>query len=252
MDVRARIAAEYRRFGEIDARPRSPFYDRVAHAVAEDHRILGLLAAMPVAKQQPNLLFGAVRYLYGTPATPEEFLALVHEHSHEILGVMATRTTQTNEPARCSTLLPALALLSPPLALLEVGASAGLCLLPDRYEFDYGARRIPASEYLGTDPPVFWCSPGAQTPLPRHNLDVVWRAGLDLNPIDLRDPREVQWLEALVWPGEEYRIPRLRAACEIARRDPPRVLVGDLRNDLRRLRRGRRRRRRSWCSTPPS
>ncbi|WP_376766001.1 DUF2332 family protein [Amycolatopsis pithecellobii] len=31
------------------------------------------------------------------------------------------------------------------------------------------------------------------------------------------------WLEALIWPGEEEQIPRLRAALEIARRDPPPV-----------------------------
>jgi hypothetical protein len=46
------------------------------------------------------------------------------------------------------------------------------------------------------------------------------------------DESEIRWLEALVWPGEEYRIPRLRAACEIARADPPRVIAGDLRRDL--------------------
>jgi hypothetical protein len=44
---------------------------------------------------------------------------------------MLSRSTQTNEPARCATLLPVLAQLPQPLALNEVGASAGLCLLPD-------------------------------------------------------------------------------------------------------------------------
>ena len=35
-----------------------------------------------------------------------------------------------------------------------------------------------------------------------------------------------------MWPGEEYRIPLLRAAIEVARADPPRVVAGDLRTDL--------------------
>ena len=55
---------------------------------------------------------------------------------------MLARRTQTNEPARCATLLPALALLPPPLALIEVGASAGLTLLFDRYSYDFGGHRI--------------------------------------------------------------------------------------------------------------
>ncbi len=50
---------------------------------------------------------------------------------------MTTRSTQTSEPGRCATLLLLLARLPQPLALLEVGASAGLCLLPDRYGYDY-------------------------------------------------------------------------------------------------------------------
>ena len=66
-------------------------------------------------------------------------------------------------------------------------------------------------------------------------MEVAWRAGLDLNPIDLTDEAEVRWLEALIWPGQEYRLPLLRAACEIARADPPRLVAGDLRTDLRAL-----------------
>jgi hypothetical protein len=52
--------------------------------------------------------------------------------------VALSRRTQTNEPGRCATLLPALAALDGPLALIEVGASAGLCLHVDRYSYDYG------------------------------------------------------------------------------------------------------------------
>ena len=58
---------------------------------------------------------------------------------------MLSRATQTNEPARCAVLLPVLARLPQPLALLEVGASAGLCLLPDHYGYDYGAAERWAS-----------------------------------------------------------------------------------------------------------
>jgi hypothetical protein len=224
-----RIARWYERFA-VEARGRSPVYARVATAIARDETLLGFLAGLPEPKRQPNLLLGAVRYLYGTPDDPREFLALAHERLDEIAAVMRERSTQTNEPARCATLLPALARLSQPLALLEVGAAAGLCLLPDRYAYDYGSKRIePSAPSAGLEPPVFTCRANAATPLPERNIEVAWRAGLDLSPIDLADHADVRWLEALVWPGEEYRIPRLRAACAIARAHPPLVVAGDLR-----------------------
>src|SRR5205085_1126351 len=49
------------------------------------------------------------------------------------------------------------------------------------------------------------------------------------------DDKDVLWLEALVWPGEEYRIPRLRAAIEVARAHTPRLVTGDLRYDVEAL-----------------
>jgi hypothetical protein len=130
-DVRARIALRYRRFARFGAAGRSPLYERISNAVAEDGDILDRLAAMPEPKQQPNLLLGAVRFLFGTPKQAHEFISLVHERWDQIAAIMRVRSTQTNEPARCATLLPALAGLPQPLALLEVGASAGLCLLVD-------------------------------------------------------------------------------------------------------------------------
>ncbi|MFE4537493.1 DUF2332 family protein [Streptomyces scopuliridis] len=62
-------------------------------------------------------------------------------------AMMLSRRTQTNEPGRCATLLPALAALDGPLALIEVGASAGLCLHVDRYSYDYGHTHL-----TGRDP----------------------------------------------------------------------------------------------------
>ncbi len=229
---RREIAARYESFARCEAAGRSPLYARIAAAIAGDPGIIAFLATLPPAKRQPNLLLGVVRYLYGTPGDPGEFAEVVREHESEIAAVMAARRTQTNEPARCATLLPVLAQLPQPLALLEVGAAAGLCLLPDRYAYDYGSRRIDPTDSCGLDPPVFNCRAGAGTPLPERNVEVAWRAGLDLDPVDLGDQSQVRWLEALVWPGEEYRLPLLRAAIEIARCDPPHVSKGDLRADL--------------------
>jgi hypothetical protein len=75
------------------------------------------------------------------------------------------------------------------------------------------------------------CRDTVPTKLPR----VVWRAGLDLKPVDLSDPGEVRWLEALVWPEQTDRRARLRAAIKIASEQKPRLVKGDLRTDLARL-----------------
>lgn len=188
--------------------------------------MLGFLAELPSAKRQPNLLFGAVQYLSGPITGWPDFRDRFFACTDEIREVMLARSTQTNEPARCATLLPALASLPQPLALLEVGASAGLCLLPDRYGYDFGAVTIPGSPRLP-------CKVDASTPVPSRVPEVVWRAGLDLNPLDVRDDDDCAWLEALIWPGEaEIRLPRLRAALAVARQEPPPVRRGDLRADL--------------------
>ena len=142
---------------------------------------------------------------------------------------MLRRTTQTNEPARCAVLLPLLAALPQPLALIEVGASAGLCLLPDRYGYDWGRARIA--------PPVparlFSVVPrSVRVSLPVAPPRIVWRAGLDLNPLDVTSDEDTAWLNALIWPEQDERRRNLQAALATARRAPPRVVRGDLLADL--------------------
>jgi hypothetical protein len=138
------------------------------------------------------------------------------------------RATQTNEAGRCAVLLPVLAALPPPLALLEVGASAGLCLYPDRYAYRYG------DHVVGSGEPVLECAAVGVTP-PAHVPEVVWRAGLDLNPLDVTNPADVAWLDALIWPEHAHRRSRLRAAAAIAAAEPPLLVRGDLVDDLRAL-----------------
>jgi hypothetical protein len=62
--------------------------------------------------------------------------------------------------------------------------------------------------------------------------EIVWRAGLDLNPLDVTSDEDVRWLSCHVWPGEGDRRERLDAAVASARRDPPAVYRGDLLTDL--------------------
>lgn len=229
-DLRAGTVENYRAFAR-EARGRSPRYVELSTAVAKDAGIIDFLATLPRPKRQPNLLFAAACYLLGEHADIGTLRTLVSDRRDELAGTMLTRRTQTNEPARCATLLPALARVPQPLALIEVGASAGLTLLPDRYSYDYDSGRHWID---GTDPeaPVLSCAARGPVPLPDRVPKVAWRAGLDLNPLDVSDDDDVRWLRCLLWPGETGRRERLDAAIATARRDPPPVYRGDLLTDL--------------------
>ncbi|MFU8850715.1 DUF2332 domain-containing protein [Micromonospora sp. SL1-18] len=218
-------AATYERFGAREAHDVSPAYERLALAVSRDDELLALIEALPPAKRQPNLLFAVVRLLGGAVDDPVTFRAYTLANWPAIEAEIRSRSTQTNEAGRCAVLLPVLAALPQPLALLEVGASAGLCLYPDRYAYRYG------DHVLGTDEPVLDCVAPGMVP-PTRRPEVVWRAGLDLNPLDVTDPTDVAWLDALIWPEHTHRRTRLRAAAAIAAADPPLLVRGDLVDDL--------------------
>jgi hypothetical protein len=226
------IRHRYRTFADREAKGVSSRYEEFARRVAESDELIAFLLTLPRPKQQPNLLFASVRYLLGTAANADEFEHWVRVHSERIRVQMLARSTQTNEPARCATILPALAQLPEPLALLEVGAAAGLCLLPERYGYDYGRIRLLPPSSTIAEIPIFPCTVDDATPLPAHLPEVVWRGGLDLNPIDLDSAEDVKWLEALVWPGQEGRLERLSAAIRIAQQSPPTVRPGDVLTDL--------------------
>ena len=228
-----RLAAEYRRFSVEETAGRSALYTEITRAVAEDRELLAIMCELEPPKRQPNLLLAAVRHLHGDFARDwPQFRQRFFDQRDEALGIIRTHRTQTNEPARCALILPVLASLPQPLALIEVGTSAGLCLLPDRYGYDYGNGRRLAGPALNGDGPVFRCEANDATPVPTAMPEIVWRAGLDLSPLDVTDDESVAWLESLVWPGEHDRLELLRAAVAVARADPPRVVTGDLREDL--------------------
>jgi hypothetical protein len=228
LDPQRSTAENYRVWGQ-EAHGRSPAYESLAASVADDDLVLRFLGTLPSAKRQPNLLFAAARYLLGVPPDIIALRTLVKRNGAELSQLMLARRTQTNEPARCASLLPALARLPAPLALIEVGASAGLTLLLDRYSYDYAGYLIAGSD---PDAPTLRCAVRGPVPLPARLPAITWRAGLDLNPLDITRDDDVRWLSCLLWPGESDREERLAAAIASARRDPPPVYRGDLLTDL--------------------
>ncbi|HET8662197.1 MAG TPA: DUF2332 domain-containing protein [Micromonosporaceae bacterium] len=218
-------AATYAEFAAREARGVSPAYERLSLAVARDGELLMLLRRLPPVKRQPNLLFSVVRFLGGPVDEPAAFHDYTVANWPAVEAQLRTRAVQTNEAGRCAVLLPVLAALPQPLALLEVGASAGLCLYPDRYAYRYG------DHLVGSGEPVIECAASGVAP-PDRVPDVVWRVGLDLNPLDVTDPADVAWLDALVWPEHAHRRARLRTAAAVAAAEPPLLVRGDLVDDL--------------------
>ena len=231
MEPYAPVAEQYADFARW-SRAESQCFADWARGVADDPEVLALLAGLPKIKQQPNLVFAAARW-HGVPAPgPYSGLreALLGDDG-KIRATILTRSTQTNEVGRLATLTPAFATIAgdEPLALVEVGASAGLCLYPDRYSYRWTTEAGPVT---AGDGPRLDCEVTGPLPDNLKPPDVVWRAGIDLNPLSVTDDDAMAWLANLVWPEQEDRRERLRVAVEVARADPPAVLAGDLLTEL--------------------
>ena len=260
----------YRHFGTLDAPGSSPCYAEWSVGIAGDAELIRRIDLWPHHKRQPLLILAAARFLGAQISPYRDFRNFLDKHWAEVSDIVLSRATQTNEAGRCATLLPSLTQISAtegrPLALIEVGASAGLALFPDRYGYEYvpgadtgteagtegrGARGGPGAGNTGTAQaadarttrlvpagarpgtyPVLRCVTSGPVPLPAALPQVVWRAGIDLNPLDVRNPDDVAWLEALVWPEQEFRLERLRQAIAIARERPPLLVSGDLNEQL--------------------
>lgn len=222
MDLRRR----FRDFAHREARGNSPCYEQRAADIADDDTVLALIAQLPPDKQQPNLILAAARVNGATAASYRAFREQVIARWPAIAATAAIRRTQTNEAGRSATLLPVFARFPEPLSLIEVGASAGLCLFPDRLSYRYGDVIVDPVD--GPSPVLLSCRVSGPAEIPTRLPEVVHRAGVDLNPLDVSDRRDREWLEALVWPGQDDRLARLRAVSAIAAADPPRLVTGDL------------------------
>jgi hypothetical protein len=230
---------------------RSPLYVNLAMRVAEDTELLKIAAQASEKHALPNLFFAAVHFLLLkgehhqlTAFYPSlnkttrhydhvypYFRSFVLEHELEIRDIIGTRFVQTNEVTRCAILVPAFEIVSRqsgrrPLALVEIGSSAGLTLLWDHYHYRYD-RDIECGP---SDSPVqIECElRGPNKPPIAHVFPKInWRQGVDLNPVDLNDPENVLWLRALIWPEHQKRDKQLEQAIELARKDPPTIVRGD-------------------------
>ena len=146
---------------------------------------------------------------------------------------MASQFTNTNEVGRSALIAPALAHVTAGWddgwGLVEAGASAGINLRYDRFHLDYGE-----AGSLGDPDSLVHVTCSDRTGalvVPAAMPEPVERVGLDQNPIDLTDDAARLWLLACTWPDTD-RLGRTAAAHELVATDPPRLVTGDMVDDL--------------------
>ena len=187
------VQQRYARFAEQEAPGRSDLYVEWAEGIAGDSDMQAILARIPESRRQPPLVFAVTRMLGAALDGYGAWRSFVVARADEIVAECTARRLQTNEPLRLAPLLPVLSEIDGPIALLEVGASAGLCLYPDRYSYRFvdadGRLRSSLDPADGTSTVVLESRVEGDLP-PIRMPDVAWRAGIDLAPLDARDDRD--------------------------------------------------------------
>ena len=176
-------------------------------------RLMGALHRLVLQRKAPALAlhYPSVGGTAGIAGAWEAAQATVSEHLDELReGVR--RPVQTNEVGRSAALYGALLQLGGPIRLLEVGASAGLNLLVDRFAYEV------SGQVLG-DPlsPVRLREPWGGR-LPSGAVEVVARAGCDPEPLDPSSAHDRLTLTSYIWADQVERFERLRAALQVAER----------------------------------
>jgi hypothetical protein len=233
-----RLRRLFRLFGATQCRGLSAVYETLSEGVAGDNGLLGLMLDTPGDQRRPSLLFATVNLLLaqnpdadlaayypihgGRRAVDSQLLAAFRafcgRHGEALAGLLRRRSTQTNEIRRCVALHLGLDHVHRrwpgPLALVEVGASAGLNLMFDHYRY-----RLNGHEAGAASPVVVSCEVrggASAADLLGVPPPIVTRLGIDQKPVDLADPDARAWLEAFIWPEQVEDLAALRGAVDLA------------------------------------
>ena len=242
------LAQRFRRFAENECPGSSPLYGVLAAGIAEDRDLLNLARRVRPGQPPPNMLLAAVHYLLLFAGTEHDlgryypditlepepadgafaaFADFCRKYIALIADLVGRRIVSTNEVQRCACLMPAFRWVASRngvdrLHLIEIGASAGFNLLWDHYAYDYGSVGRVETEMA---PFILPCEVrnergfGLNLPLPA----VGDRLGIDPFAIDVGDPEDRQWLQALVWPEHKERAQRLQVLLDWIRNRHPMV-----------------------------
>ena len=223
----------FRRFARVEARDlESPMYEELAHAISRDDDLLEIAAQTKAYQPPPNMLFAAVQFLLlsgeehalsshypiiagearvGTSAIAD-FRDFCIGHREAVIEIIRSRRTQTNVVRRCTCLLPAFSIVSQesglPLALIDIGASAGLNLNFDRYYYRYQSHGNKVVNWGSERSRIHLeaeLNGSSSFPSLAPIISVASRNGIDLNPVDLTNPDQLLWLRSLIWPEHVER-----------------------------------------------
>jgi hypothetical protein len=197
---------------------------KLCRRLAEDPRVDAIAPAL--TWDLPLRLLAGLHYLVlAHQASWEDVDGALDQHAEFLTRWVTEQDVQTNEVQRAWGLLPAFLLVADgrPFDLLELGPSAGLNLLWDRYRYRYasGAWGDGPLELTGDDR----VPPPAE--LFQRRVTVDRRRGIDLNPVDATTEHGARLLQAFVWADQAERLDRVRRAIDIVRHDPPELMRGD-------------------------
>ena len=235
-------AAKFDYFATVEAVGASALYCELSLEAAKHPALMAVAATADEWQPLPALFLGCAEFLLrrtgrsfsqvdGFETAWSLLLEVIRAEEAEFRHLLRSRKVQTNEVRRSVYLYTALCRLQRewpgrPLALIELGTSAGFNLIPDQYGFEFqdGVRfgnlespLVLRSELRGLHRP----------PTGPLGSAIVRRVGIDLNPVDLNRPEEVEWLRALIWPEHHDRRQHLDQAIEIRRHAEVEIIAGD-------------------------
>jgi hypothetical protein len=222
----------------------APLYVQIVRGISKVDELKTIASRVTPGQPYANIILASVHYLLlrgdqhplrkfypnlnGGHSLSEDafplFKDFVDTHLAELVPLIAHGVTNTNEVARCSTLHAGFRAVAKeagePLNLIEIGPSAGLNMIWDKYRVRYtqGGKESfvgPADAALTLDCAIRGDTLPPLGPSPK----VASRVGLELNPVDLADPYWREWLKALVWPDQVARFARLEKAIDIRLRE---------------------------------
>ena len=221
------LRKSFQTFAQAEAATSSPLYEFLSDKVADDEELLEIIHYIPNTQPKPNLFFAAVHYLLmhvehplrhyypsltNSPLPVYEsyplFKSFVLNHQEQLKQLFQQKLVQTNEVRRSAYLYPLIASIygheQKPLALIEIGSSAGLLLALDHYNYRYNN-----DLFINLHGHPFTVqSVNSGNPLPTsitNKPEIKERIGIDLNVVDLQNPDEYRWMQALIWPEHKER-----------------------------------------------
>lgn len=197
-----------------------------------DDPAIGLIVESPPYWDAPLRLLSGLHYLVLTGrADWNDIDAALTVHRDDLRRFVAERAIRTNEVQRCWMLLPCFLEIArrthaPVLDLIELGPSAGLNLVWDRYRYRYaGGTWGPADARLEL-------GGEERRPIPAELIEqkphIRSRTGIDINPIDATTEEGALLLRSFVWPDQTWRLEQLDRAISSLRADPPELVRGDV------------------------